>query len=74
MLISPAYRSLNEQMHADPDFGTSGHLFGAVVRELLAGDPAIKTVLDYGCGKGTLRKSAIGPEWREYDPAVPGKV
>ena len=36
-----------------------------------------KTVLDYGCGKGTLRPAvlALAPdlEVAEYDPAMPGK-
>jgi Methyltransferase domain len=30
------------------------------------------SVLDYGCGKGTLAKSLPFPIW-EYDPAIPGK-
>ena len=74
MLISPAYRTLNERLHADdPAFGNSGHFFGKIVRDILAGDPGIKTALDYGCGKGTLKTAAPRAEWREYDPAVQGK-
>ena len=74
VLISPAYRELNERLHArDPMFGSSGHFFGKIIRDILRQDPGIKTALDYGCGKGTLKEIVPQVEWREYDPAIPGK-
>ena len=70
-LITDEYRKLNEQLHADrPDYGTSGHKWASKVFDLLEGDD--ETILDYGCGKGTL-KTILGDVVYEYDPAIPGK-
>jgi hypothetical protein len=43
----------------------------------IARDNGLAVILDYGCGKGTLRPAikALAPSLRvlEYDPGVPGK-
>ena len=68
-LISDEYRILNRQAHADPAYGTSGHLHAALVQSVLDdGD----SLLDYGCGKQTLRSAIRCAEYRAYDPAIPG--
>lgn len=71
-VISPEYMELNKRLHAEnPDYGVSGSKRADVVRKLVASTkPA--SVLDYGCGKGTLGMSLPFPIW-EYDPAIPGK-
>jgi hypothetical protein len=70
--ISEDYRKLNEQMHRErPDYGVWGGRHARAVAQIAEG---LKTtsILDYGCGKGTLGRSLSIPIW-EYDPAIPGK-
>lgn len=70
-LISPEWRALNRQLHEErADFGSK-----IVKRRLRAlatilGREHYASVLDYGCGKGRLRRR-IGPIVRNYDPAMP---
>lgn len=74
MLISDSYRRLNAEMHHQkPHYGASGARHAAQFLQL-AKKADCATVLDYGCGKGTL-KEAIGLvlDVREYDPAIEGK-
>lgn len=72
MLISEEYRALNTELHARrPDYGTRGHLWADRVRQIAGGRPC--TILDYGCGKGSLKRALPGFDVREYDPAVQGK-
>jgi len=75
--ISPEYRELNLQLHrSNPDYGKAAHAIAPMVVEL-AQQTEAQSVLDYGCGKGTLRPAvlALAPELEvfEYDPAMPGK-
>lgn len=69
--VSPDYQSLLRQQHiAQPSWGTHGHKWVRHVEnahEALGG-----TILDYGCGKGTLREACRYPVL-EYDPGIPGK-
>lgn len=72
-LITPEYRALNVELHDRvPSYGTGGHKWAPTVRALVD-QLGAKSVLDYGCGKGTLRKALDGIRVHEYDPAVPGK-
>jgi hypothetical protein len=69
-LITDHYRALNLQLHhARPHWGTTGHkwsgVLGSVCRRYGSSD-----VLDYGCGKQSLRRS-FGASVRGYDPAIP---
>ncbi len=76
MLISPAYRDLNTALHdSDPEYGTSGHKWAPMVDDL-ARKAEAATVLDYGCGRGTLRAALAAAPYDviEYDPALPEKA
>jgi 2-polyprenyl-3-methyl-5-hydroxy-6-metoxy-1,4-benzoquinol methylase len=70
VLITEQYRLLNKQLHAaSGSFGASGILRADAVGDLLRRIGG-GTVLDYGCGKGSLGR-ALGVPIAEYDPAVP---
>lgn len=72
VLVSDGYRALNQQLHeTHPEYGIGGQQHVEAVLKICEG---IKTtsVLDYGCGKGTLARGLPFPIW-EYDPAIPGK-
>lgn len=72
MLITDDYLAQQKALHADPrGYGTKGSKWAPTVREIVT-EAAIATVLDYGCGQGSLGRAL---EWdvREYDPAIPGK-
>lgn len=71
-LISDEMRDLNEQLHRErPDYGIGG---AKHMSQILKICQALQTpsVLDYGCGKGTLARAMPFPIW-EYDPAIPEK-
>lgn len=73
-LISPAYRALNAELHRNNEgYGARGHRWAVRVAEI-AGVIDARTILDYGCGKGSLGKALrlYGFEVRDYDPAIPG--
>ena len=77
MRITPEYKELNQQLHrSNPDYGRAAHAIAPIVVHL-AQEAKAHTLLDYGCGKGTLRPAvlALAPdlEVSEYDPAMPGK-
>lgn len=75
MKISDAYLELQREMHRDSSYGTSGQNYAEDVI-LMALDHECKSILDYGCGKGTLKREiarASDIDVREYDPAIPGK-
>jgi hypothetical protein len=72
-VISKEYRELNRKFHEiNEDYGSYGCNYAVIVADTKNQIPEIKTVLDYGCGKGTLAK-ALPFEISEYDPAIPGK-
>lgn len=71
-VMSASYLELSRKMHeTNAAYGISGSKRTEVVQKLIA---AVKpgSILDYGCGKGTLAMSLDRPIW-EYDPAIPGK-
>lgn len=71
--ISREYAELNAELHGRaPEYGTGAWRKGEHVLELVMHEE-YKTVLDYGCGKGSL-KLDIGNavEIAEYDPAIEG--
>ena len=69
--ISPEYIEINRKLHRDPMYGIGGKKYKDVVVKL---SEALKThsIMDYGCGKGSLGQKLPFPIW-EYDPALPGK-
>jgi hypothetical protein len=70
MRISEPYRKLNEQLHVTAStYGANGSSRAVAVNDLwkrIGGG----TALDYGSGKGGLKR-ALGFPIAEYDPAVP---
>lgn len=70
-LISEEYRKLNLQLHEGGRYGRFGDRWAEKVR-LIAQVYGISTILDYGCGQGSLKK-ALGVDIAEYDPAIAGK-
>jgi hypothetical protein len=73
--ITPEYAALNRHLHGSTTepYGGGGFRFSDMVAGLRAQTDS-ETVLDYGCGKGTLGNALGRPDWlREYDPAVDGK-
>jgi 2-polyprenyl-3-methyl-5-hydroxy-6-metoxy-1,4-benzoquinol methylase len=75
MFISEEYKLLNQQLHKErEDYGVSGHKYANHIIDMEK-HAGIKTVLDYGCGKGTLRSALIGKgsklEITNYDPCIP---
>jgi hypothetical protein len=74
-LISPDYLVLQRELHGRPEgYGGKGKRWVDTV-EWLANHFAATSVLDYGCGQGTLGKAlrARGIDCRDYDPAIHGK-
>lgn len=80
-LISPEYRDLITKKHDDRPWGGTGASWLPTLGPILAQyDPSPENpciVLDYGCGRGTL-KPALEKEMPfvmvdEYDPGVRGK-
>lgn len=72
MRITPEYAALNAQLHTDrPDFGAKGSRWSEHVQKVALMMNST-SILDYGCGKGSLARSVSLPI-REYDPGIPGK-
>lgn len=75
-LISDAYLEENRRLHAQPNgFGGKGRRWLETVLYLQQRFEC-SSVLDYGCGQGSLRQALAdrGMLWcREFDPAIPGK-
>lgn len=72
-MITPDYIKLNVELHGRiPAYGTGGHKWAPAVA-ILARSVAAGSILDYGCGKGTLGTALRAHDVREYDPAVEGK-
>jgi uncharacterized Rossmann fold enzyme len=71
LTISNEHVEACRKLHLDPLYGREGKKYKDVVLNL---SKALKTtsILDYGCGKGTLGAGLPFPIW-EYDPAIPGK-
>lgn len=77
-LISDSYRALNADLHQRiPQFGAGGSMWAEYVSEI-ARKTRSNTILDYGCGKSSLRdKLTVNEDMPfsvfEYDPAIAGK-
>lgn len=71
-LISPQYQALLRELHAQRIWGDGGYKYADDVRRI-ASDLNASTVLDYGCGVGTLKTSVPELDVREYDPGIIGK-
>lgn len=81
-MISAEYQALNRGLMASKATWASGGMrHRPVVMELIERF-GIKSVLDYGCGRGTLGNAVMGRDkhnppapvvWHDYDPSIPGK-
>ncbi len=70
-MISTEYLAANRTLHADdPTYGTSGWKYASDVLRLCQ-SYATLSILDYGCGKGTLAAALDPFPIAGYDPAVP---
>lgn len=76
-LISDDYRATLQETHRLNKWGGGGK---SHVHDVMAWaiDNECTTILDYGCGRGTLKPAAFeldhgAREVREYDPGIPGK-
>lgn len=82
MSASAGYQAvLRKQMAHDLSWATGGTRHSGIVIALIA-KHNVRSVLDFGCGRGTLGNTVMGRdikkprtdvEWRDYDPAIPGK-
>lgn len=76
--ITPANLEAQRLLHSSPKgYGGRGDKWASTVFNLCL-DYNCGTVLDYGCGQGTLKIAVDdcplgGPEVYEYDPAIEGK-
>lgn len=70
-LISDDYRAEQQLLHEAPAYGSRGFNWGYLVAGI-ARIEGCKSVLDYGCGKGTLGRTLgkAGIDARSYDPAI----
>lgn len=76
MLITPEYVEQNRQLHAGGKYGTEGARWAPFV-DSLATKCEAKSILDYGCGQGSLKRVLETRHhpfavW-EYDPAIEEK-
>ncbi len=71
-LASPAYRAQLQAKHASIRWGKSGDSWAPEVLAW-AKELGAETVLDYGCGRGTLKPAIPNLKVNEYDPGIPGK-
>lgn len=74
MTLSGEYREQLQKLHAEHDgWGSTAHSKASDILARLEGN----VILDYGCGKGTLKKAMSDlrddVEVVEYDPGIPGK-
>lgn len=71
MLISPAYIKEQQLLHESEAYGSRGYNWAYLVAGIATVEKA-KTILDYGCGKGTMGRTlnTAGMNCASYDPAV----
>lgn len=75
MLITPDYAAEQARLHrTDPMFGAEGSNWAYLIAGIAKLD-ACNSILDYGCGKGSLAREFWGRQFAvtEYDPGIPGK-
>ena len=72
-LASPEYRALLRTLHASAKWGGAGKSHAGLVTEF-ARVVGARTILDYGCGRDTL-KDALGSEFetRSFDVGIESK-
>ena len=77
MAITPDYKEHMAKEHDGSKWGTTGWKYsGDLMVNAIKARPYVKTVLDFGCGKGTMKpylEQRCDVEVFEYDPGIPGK-
>ena len=78
-IIFSEYAALNRQLHEqNPEFGAHGGEKAAPQVINLCRNNGLRSVLDFGCGKGQLKRymAELDPAIRvvEFDPAIEGKT
>lgn len=74
-LITSAYAAEQKRLHAsDAAYGSRGYYWAYLVAGIAAVE-GCRSILDYGCGKGTMGHTlrGAGLDVREYDPGVAGR-
>ncbi len=77
-LITSEYLEMQRKLHAAPrGYGGRGDKWAGIVLQLAIQYEAV-SILDYGCGQGSLARTLKsqplnGLRIAEYDPAIPGK-
>ncbi|MGQ0621861.1 MAG: hypothetical protein ACT4QA_18400 [Panacagrimonas sp.] len=70
-LISESYRQMYQQVHgSDEHYGSEGHRWSRLIRSFVA-EHRLAEILDYGCGKQTVKASMPELTVHGYDPAFP---
>jgi hypothetical protein len=79
-VASAEYREQLRRMHATSKWGSKGNRHAGEVEKLIRlahtwkGGPLEKvTVLDYGCGRGSLAEALKPHRCQQYDPGIPGR-
>lgn len=76
-VATPEYVALLRDRYTRPGWGASGKSWLDVVHEWACTTRSL-TILDYGCGRGTLKTALVERGWseksiREFDPGIEGK-
>ena len=66
MLISPNYLEQNRLLHQRPTYGAGGHQHLDEIETLVLREGPIRSVIDYGAGKGTFK-----PVFEQRFPFIP---
>lgn len=69
-LVSPDYLAQLRQMHASRPWGETGARYAADVGSF-ADEVSAESILDYGCGRGTLGRALQTRSVSGYDPGIP---
>lgn len=74
-LISPEYKYQNQLLHLQSSkYGISAKRYIQRIKDwLFEIDDNVVSAIDYGCGKGTLKRYLKMLKITEYDPAIPNK-
>lgn len=70
-LITASYVEEQKLLHQSEAYGSRGFNWGYLIAGITIVE-GVKSILDYGCGKGTLAKTLqnAGFDVRRYDPAI----
>lgn len=75
-MITEEYKKALLDIHSSAHWGTTGGVYaGDTIVEFIKAYPDIKTILDYGCGEGALKKwvedsGITDKDWTQHDPCV----